>query len=310
MSDKSWCFRVSNRILYALISGSVLILLDRCWRLVFLVLLSTLWLLVFESLVAAVLVLCRHFYYRKYAVTVEARRVVDVADDNNDDSSQQENQTILGTLQEAAFCEKWGKRCVLEFETTGFVGVASGMEERRETCYGTLRVRKVFRVPYKVPESCHVMVLPGNPASAIVLEPQFSRIVVSIPVLVANTLLFSSGVFIPLYFFGYFDDDSCTQHDGQDDDIIRCLNGCQDWEVQVAYVLTAVLASLLVKINSVTDSSNVVVIADDQPFFDQASSAPTSSKTRSSEKGNEEKSGREGRSSTGLGVVCSLHEPV
>jgi hypothetical protein len=264
--------------MYGLIFWCVLFLLDRCWRLVFLALPSALFLLIFESLVAAVLLVCRHFYYRKYALIVEAQQVVVVADAKEEEYPQQENQSLLGTLQEAAFCDRFGKRCILEFEATGVVGVASGMEERGQTCYGTMRVRKAFRVSHNDPPvPCQVMVIPGNPASAILSVPQFWPIVVGIPVFFVSTLMFSVvGVFIPLYFFGYSDDNTdCTQ---DDDMIIRCINGCRDWEVQAAFVLAALLASILVKINSVTDASNVVIIAGDQPLLEYKASSPATNK--------------------------------
>jgi hypothetical protein len=89
------------RIIYFLLSTSVINLLLQCWRLVFMELWSILFLLVFQNFVTSILVVCRHFYYRRRGTVVEG-----TVFERNFQQKDEDRTIGGGPLGEVILCDK------------------------------------------------------------------------------------------------------------------------------------------------------------------------------------------------------------
>jgi hypothetical protein len=157
-------------------------------------------------------------------------------------------------------------RALVEYEAT-FVDVSPG-NEKGTTSYRTIRVQKWLSIPKGKRDGSNplpVMVLPGRPRSGIVHEQHCPGMICNVLVLLVNTVYLSSGVWLPLWIFGYFDSDC----DNFPDD---CVDGCRSWDVQLAYVIAAVATSLLLRIINVTEPSVVTVAG--QEMKDMSTGVP------------------------------------
>eukprot|EP00978_Attheya_sp_CCMP212_P034486 scaffold144651_cov47-Attheya_sp.AAC.4 len=256
-------FRLFKWTLYVLLSVSLTKLLFQCWPMVFMELLTILFLLIFHSLVASILTVCRHFYYCRQGTLVDATIV-----DGTTFEQKDEDRTIGGALREIVFCYRFEKvRSLVEYDAE-VVDVSSspGNEKGKTvtTSYRTIRVQKWLAIPGKLRRAnpLPVMVLPGRPRSAIVQEQQCPRMLCAIFVFFANAFMTSTGVLLPLLLVGGLGD-GCDDYD--------CIDGCHSsWDVQLAYAIAAVVASLLLRICNVTEPS-VVTVAGGQEMKDMDS---------------------------------------
>lgn len=236
----------------------VLYLLFYCWRLIFMELGSILSLLLLHSILATMLLLCRHVHYKRHGAVVVHGNIISTAA-NNYNNLQEENPTGSSrfALERFLFCDKLYPYVLVEYEATQVRSVHSRNKAKQQTVYQTVKVQKWLPGLYQslVSRTMPVLVLPGKPISAVPQHQSNWIRLIMLPILLAVTAAIGlQGIGIPLWFFGYStfldDDDSTCEGSKNDESVVRCQTSCNNLNTQVIYVFTAVVATLLVLIRS------------------------------------------------------------